>query len=138
MSVNILVVDDNNMMRGFLERFLSKESIISKVWTAENGKDALEKIDLYKPHIVLTDVEMPIMDGLEELKEIKARQRSGKIDPKLKVIMLSGTMYENDANVRKAKFLGAYAVLAKPDGKSMSFAIDGHKLINTIKEAMNA
>lgn len=135
MGIKVLVVDDNSMMRGFLERFLNKEPIIEQVWTAENGKDSLEKIDLYKPDVVLTDIEMPIMDGLEELKEIKSRQRLGKIDSKLKVIVLSGTMYENDANVRKAKFLGAFAVLAKPDGKSMSLAIDGNKLINTIKEA---
>lgn len=135
MGIKILIVDDNPMMRGFLEKFVKKDPSIETVWTAENGKDAIEKALINQPDVVLTDVEMPVMDGLEELKEIKNLQRTGQLPAKLKVIILSGTMHDNDANVRKAKFLGAYQVMAKPDGKSMSFAIDGAKLIETIKEA---
>ncbi|HOD54178.1 MAG TPA: response regulator [Candidatus Cloacimonadota bacterium] len=135
MGINILIVDDNSMMRGFLEKFVKKEPAIENVWTAENGKIAIDMALQYHPDVILTDVEMPVMDGLEELKEIKNLQRSGQLPATIKVIVLSGTMFENDANVRKAKFLGAYQVLAKPDGKSMSFAIDGAKLIETIKDA---
>ncbi|MDY6842559.1 MAG: response regulator [Thermodesulfobacteriota bacterium] len=137
MGIKVLVVDDNNMMRGFLEKTVKTEKLVSEVFAAENGQKALDLIDRHKPDMVVMDVEMPVMDGLSALKEIKDRQKTGKINPKLKVIILSGTMYENDANVRKAKFLGAHAVMAKPGGKNFSLSADvGESLLKNIREVV--
>ncbi len=131
-ALKILVVDDNSFMRGFLVNLIGKEKTVAKVLQAENGQKALEVIEAQKPDVVVMDVEMPVMDGLAALREIKDRKKARKIDAGLKVIILSGTMFENDANVRKAKFLGANEVMAKPDGKSIAVDIDSVKLLKAI------
>lgn len=135
MGISILIVDDNPMMRGFLEKFVAKDPAIGEVYSAVNGQEGVNMAVEKKPEVILMDIEMPVMDGFEALKEMKNLQRSGDIPAKTKIIILSGTMFNNDANVRKAKFLGAFNVLAKPDGKSMSFAIEGNKLMDAIREA---
>lgn len=134
MGIKVLVVDDNSFMRGFLVNLIKKEKNVTEVLQAENGQVALEVIDAKKPNVVVIDVEMPVMDGLEALRHIKELKKTKKIDPKMKTIVLSGTMFENDANVRKAKFLGANEVMAKPKGKSMAVDIDSMKLLKAINE----
>lgn len=124
MAVKVLVADDNKLMLGYLEKLLNRYPEVGKVCCVKNGIQAVEKAQSFSPDVILLDVEMPEMDGLTALKEIKALQKSGNINPKARTIILSGTMHENDANVRKAKFLGADGVFAKPGGKDMSFNID--------------
>lgn len=131
-----LIVDDNRMMRGFLERLVQKIPGVDVIQQAENGKVALEKIAIFKPDVVLSDVEMPVMDGIQMLQQIKKNKAAKMYDFNFNVIMLSGTMYNNDANVRRAKFLGAFEVLAKPEGKSMSFSLDMSKLEKAVTAAL--
>ncbi|MNK11552.1 Sensor histidine kinase TmoS [compost metagenome] len=69
-ETKILIVDDNKDMREYLTRLLEDHFTI---FTAVNGKDALEKIILYKPQLVLSDVMMPVMDGKQMLKELRTR-----------------------------------------------------------------
>ena len=80
------------------------------------------------------DVEMPEMDGLAALKELGTLKRAGTVSRSLPVVILSGTMYENDENVRKAKMLGAADVMAKPMGKSATVSID----ISALEERLKA
>lgn len=64
----VLVVDDNSDMRDYVGRLLNKEY---EVVTAENGKDALAKIYHQRPDLILSDIMMPVMDGIELLHAVK-------------------------------------------------------------------
>ncbi|EKO37979.1 MAG: PAS domain S-box [Solidesulfovibrio magneticus str. Maddingley MBC34] len=82
MSERLLLVDDEEDIRRFLGMFLA--DLGYEVHAAENGAQALEMFDAVNPSIVLTDIKMPVMDGLELLKQIKAKS------PETEVVMISG------------------------------------------------
>ncbi len=98
----VLVVDDDEVIRDFFERVL-KDYIVTK---ASSGEEALEIIQKRKHSLVLLDLRMPGIDGIETLRRIK------EIDSSIAVIMLSafGSLR---TNIEAAK-LGAYSSLAKP------------------------
>lgn len=128
MSKTILIVDDSILVRSGLEAMFKKSPNWQEVFTAENGKIGLEKILADKPDAVCLDVEMPEMDGLSVLKELKKLKQEGTVDKDLPVFILSATMYENDENIRKAKMYGATDVMPKPEGKSSTIKVDFDKL----------
>jgi two-component system chemotaxis response regulator CheB len=66
----ILVVDDSLVVRNILAKLLSGEPSFEVVGTASNGQIALDQIRLQQPDLVILDVEMPVMGGLETLKNI--------------------------------------------------------------------
>src|SRR6056297_4222259 len=123
MGKKLLIVDDSFLIRSGLQGALKKSGNWDDVIVAENGKVGLEKIVSEKPDIVLMDVEMPEVDGLTALKEISAKKRAGEVPNGMPEVILSGTMYENNEKVRKAKMLGAADVIAKPEGKSSTLSI---------------
>jgi DNA-binding NtrC family response regulator len=100
----ILVVDDDQDIREVLRDRL--ESLGYEVLTASNGKDALESINKQSPQMVLLDIEMPEMNGLEVLKEV----RSGQMD--LTVVMI--TAYGTIERAVEAMKEGAYDFIPKP------------------------
>lgn len=102
--MRILVVDDEIAIRNVLREFLNLKGF--EVHTASNGPTAIAKVKRVKPHIVLLDVMIPGMGGMEILKEIK------KIDPPVGVIMVTA-IYDNEL-ARRAVALGAYDYLTKP------------------------
>lgn len=104
-----LVVDDSAFMRKLISDFLSKHPNIEVIGTARNGKDAIEKVKLLKPDVITMDVEMPIMDGLEALKEIMENHP-------VPVVMLSSTTKEGAENTMLAMEYGAVDFVAKPGG----------------------
>ena len=79
---NILLVDDEEDIRDVLS--VSLEDFGYEVYTAENGQEALEIYKEKNPSMVLTDIKMPLMDGIELLKEIKKR------NPETEVVMITG------------------------------------------------
>lgn len=133
MSIKVLVVDDIAMMREVLVKMIRPDPEIGEIQVAANGEEALDAIELFKPDVVTLDIEMPVMDGLTALKEISARRKTGCFHRQLKVIILSGTVFNNDANARRAMFLGADAVLAKPKGRSFTLDLNPSLLLRTIK-----
>jgi PAS domain S-box-containing protein len=82
MSERLLLVDDEEDIRRFLGMFLA--DLGYEVHAAENGVQALELLESVNPSIVLTDIKMPGMDGMELLKQVKARS------PETEVVMISG------------------------------------------------
>ena len=124
MGHSVLIVDDSFVIRSGMEAYLNGSGNWDEVYVAENGKEGVQLAVEKEPDIVSFDVEMPIMDGLTALKEIKKLQKNGKFRSDTHVIILSATMHENEANVRKARLLGASDVMAKPDGKSATVMLD--------------
>ncbi len=100
----ILVVDDEIEQCNVLKKFLTLKGY--EVYTATNGPTAIDEVKRVRPHIVLLDIRMPEMGGIEVLKEIK------KTDPTVGVVMVTGVTDEEDA--RKTFELGAYDYITKP------------------------
>jgi DNA-binding NtrC family response regulator len=100
----ILVVDDEAEVVRLLQDFLTSKGY--EVATALNGLEALAKVREMKPDIVLLDIIMPGMGGIDTLKEIK------KIDPTIAVIMVTAVVDEELAN--RAVKLGAFDYITKP------------------------
>ncbi len=117
-KIKVLVVDDSAFMRKVITDFLSENPQIEVIGTARNGKDALEKIKTLKPDVVTLDVEMPIMNGLEALKQIMEEHP-------LPVVMLSSTTKEGAENTILAMHYGAIDFVTKPSG---TISLDLHKV----------
>jgi DNA-binding response OmpR family regulator len=100
----ILVVDDEQDVCDMLEKFLKIKGY--EVSTALSGEEALTLVKEEKPHIVLLDIRMPEMDGLECLERIK------EIDKEIGVIMITALKQEEVG--KKAMELGAYDYITKP------------------------
>ncbi len=107
-SVRILVVDDSVVIRKLLSTTLGEVPGLEVVATAALGKIALAKIAQCSPDIVILDVEMPEMDGIETLKQIR------KIAPRLPVIMFSTRTERGAAATIEALTSGASDYVAKP------------------------
>jgi DNA-binding NtrC family response regulator len=100
----ILLVDDEDDILMVLGEFLSREGF--KVLTANSGEKALAKIKEYPVNLVLLDMAMPGMNGIDTLKELR------KIRPETAVIMI--TAYRDAEKVVEAFRLGAYDCIFKP------------------------
>ena len=106
--VKVLVTDDAVVIRRLLSDVLAEDPDVQVVGTAANGHIALQKIDQLDPDVVILDVEMPEMDGLTTLREIR------KVRPHLPVIMFS-TLTERGAGATlDALTLGASDYVTKP------------------------
>ena len=100
----ILVVDDEPEVGIMLKKFLIKKG--HDVYTALNGEEALEVVKKERPHIVLLDIIMPKMDGIECLKHIR------EIDKEVGVIMITAVKQEEVG--KHAMKLGAFDYITKP------------------------
>ena len=98
----ILIVDDDPEVVEVLSRFFQKTPEDYEVQAAMNGEDALAALMLSVPDLVLLDINMPGMSGLEVMKHI---------DPQIAVIMVTGNVDEAPAEALK---LGAFAYIPKP------------------------
>ncbi|MCP3685712.1 MAG: chemotaxis-specific protein-glutamate methyltransferase CheB [bacterium] len=105
-------MDDTITYRKIVSTVIEKIEGVELQATASDGKIALAKIGLNKPDIVLLDVSMPEMDGLETLERIK------KENPEIEVVMVSGMSQENANLTVQALELGAFDFVAKPQCSS--------------------
>jgi two-component system response regulator YesN len=106
-EITLCVIDDiKSVVRGIADMIQVESHGVKVVGTAGNGEDGLQMVMELRPDIVLTDIRMPRMDGLEMTKAIMA------VLPNCKVIMLSG--YTDFEYAQQALRLGAFDFIAKP------------------------
>ena len=115
--IKVLIVDDHSVVRDGIRAVLTLQKDIEVVGEAVNGKDAVEKTRQLLPDVVIMDIVMPEMDGLEATKRIY------KEYPQARVLMLS--QYDDEENILAAEQLGAYGFIPKRAASS--------QLINGIK-----
>ena len=102
----LLIVDDELDVREFAANFFRKRKI--NVLTAASGQEALEKIEQELPQLVLLDIMMPELDGIQTLEYIRQKNKE------LKVIMVTGKKPQEDASFDRCRALGALDYIHKP------------------------
>lgn len=113
-DVRVLIVDDSALMRNIISKIIEQTPGLVIAGKAMNGQFALQHIPGCRPDVIVLDIEMPVMNGLDFLKE---RKRQG-ID--IPVIMLSSLTTEGAAVTMQCLELGASDFLTKPGGAGLS------------------
>jgi two-component system, chemotaxis family, protein-glutamate methylesterase/glutaminase len=114
----VLVVDDSVVVRKILSETIPQDRDLEVVGTAFNGRVALNKYASLKPDIVLLDIEMPEMNGLETIRELR------KIDQRIPIVMFSSLTEHGAAATLEALTLGATDYLTKPSGADLDDTIE--------------
>jgi two-component system, chemotaxis family, protein-glutamate methylesterase/glutaminase len=109
-KISVLIVDDSALMRNLVSRIVESAEDLAVAGTAMNGEFALQKIPRLDPDIIILDLEMPKMNGLEFLQA----RRDGKID--VPVVILSSVAQKGARITMDALALGASDFIAKPSG----------------------
>jgi len=107
MSIRVLVADDQSMVRAGFRLLLSGEDGIEVVAEAENGLEAVDKAARFQPSVVLMDIRMPELDGLEATRRILAA------DPGARILIL--TTFDLDEYIYEALQAGASGFVLKDD-----------------------
>jgi DNA-binding NarL/FixJ family response regulator len=110
MSGRVLIVDDHLLMRRTIRSLLSWNSI-PICGDATNGKEAVEKVERLRPDVVLLDVNLPVMNGIEAALEIR------RIAPSTKILFF--TIMDNPAGPAAARALGADGWIPKAAGETV-------------------
>lgn len=119
MSIRVLIVDDHQILRTGLSLILETTDGMEVAGTAVDGADGLEQVERLRPDVVLTDIRMPRMDGIELLTKLHEGH------PQLPVVVL--TTFDDQEPIQRALALGARGFLLKDADKDT--------IIRTIKEA---
>lgn len=121
LSYSILIVDDSAPLRRSLRYWIEQD----KTWTicgeAENGKVAVDKVKELRPDVVILDLDMPVMNGLEAGREI------ARIAPATSMVMF--TMHSSEQLVKAARAVGIKEVVSKSGG-------DLNHLLAALKSAL--
>lgn len=103
--IKIAIADDHKIFRDGIKMALSGRENLKMLWEAEDGKDMLHKISIQKPDILLMDIRMPEIDGINGIELIR------KEFDNIKIIVL--TMYDDQQMISKMMEMGANAYLTK-------------------------
>jgi DNA-binding NarL/FixJ family response regulator len=101
----VLVVDDHALLRTGVANIINQESDLRVVAEASNGLEAVAAYERHRPDVTLLDLRMPVMEGVEAVRQIRER------DPNAKVIVL--TTYDTDEDISRALKAGAKAYVLK-------------------------
>ncbi len=119
--MRILLVDDHETVRMGVRAALAQESQFDICGEAENGREAVAKVQQLNPDAVILDVSMPVMNGLEAAREIR------RIAPSTKIVMFS--MHDSAQMSEAAKKAGADAFVLK--------SAPGRQLVHTIHDVLH-
>ena len=112
-EIRILIVDDHEMVRNGLSVMMEREADFTVVGEAQNGKEAVEMVSKLHPDVVLMDLRMPEMDGVEAMRQIRATQDD------VKFLVL--TTYDSDEYIFDAIEAGAKGYLLKDASREELF-----------------
>jgi two-component system NarL family response regulator len=104
-QASVLVVDDHALLRTGVANIINQESDLRVIAEASNGQEAVEAFERHHPDVTLLDLRMPVMEGVEAVRQIRER------DPHAKVIVL--TTYDTDDDISRALKAGAKAYVLK-------------------------
>jgi two-component system chemotaxis response regulator CheY len=107
MSLRILIVDDSASIRNLLRLFIEHNTDWQVCGEADNGQIAVEKVTELKPHAVILDLSMPVMNGLDAAREIT------RIAPKIQIVMF--TMHVTEQLRKDAQSVGIKDVISKSE-----------------------
>lgn len=113
-NIEVLVCDDSALMRNLISRIVDETEGMNVCGTAMNGKFALQKIPFLKPDLILLDIEMPEMTGVQFLEERKKRGMD------IPVVILSSIATKGAAVTMQCLELGASDFITKPSGSVSS------------------
>lgn len=116
-----MIVDDQRLMREGLKIIIDLEQDLNVVQLAENGRSALDKIESSRPDVILMDIRMPVMNGVECTRIIKEKY------PNIKVIIL--TTFDDDEFIMEALKNGAVGYILKD--------LSSEKLVEAIRDVYN-
>ncbi|WP_052953960.1 response regulator transcription factor [Clostridium sp. C8] len=119
MKIKVMITDDQRLMREGLKNILDLEDDLTVVQLCENGKDTLEKLPSVRPDVILMDIRMPIMDGVECTRIIKQQY------PEVKILIL--TTFDDDEFIIDALKNGAVGYILKD--------LSSEKLVSSIRDA---
>jgi len=108
MSVKVMLADDHALMREGIKHLLEFDGSIEVIDEANNGKECLEKLEKIEPDILLLDINMPDMNGIEVLEELKKQNKN------IKILML--TVHSEVEYLIKAIDIGANGYILKDSG----------------------
>ncbi len=109
MALRTLIVDDSGVMRKIVERSLRQAGLeLSEVWEASNGLEALAILQQKTPDLILSDINMPNMDGLEFVRQLRAVESAQGVP----VVMI--TTEGSESRVVEALSCGARGYIRKP------------------------
>ena len=120
-KINVLIIDDQALMIDGLKTILELEEDITVLATGQNGNEAIALAKIYNPDVILMDIRMPVLNGVEATKTIK------KLQPEIKIIIL--TTFDDDQLIIDALSYDADGYLLKD--------IDGDQLVRAIRDAIN-
>jgi two-component system NarL family response regulator len=116
----VLLVDDHALLRTGVANIINQEPDLQVIAEASNGLEALDAFDRFQPEVTLVDLRMPVMEGVETVRQIRQR------DPAARVIVL--TTYDTDDEIARALRAGAKAYVLKD--------IAAEELVRCIREVL--
>ncbi|HVY90861.1 MAG TPA: chemotaxis-specific protein-glutamate methyltransferase CheB [Hyphomonadaceae bacterium] len=111
--VRVLLADDSAIVRGFVRRWIDEDARIELVKACSDGAQAVTEAAACKPDVIVLDIEMPNLDGLSALPQLR------KAAPDARIVMASTLTTSGAAATVKALALGASDFIAKPDANAM-------------------
>ena len=104
-QIRVAIADDHKIFRDGIKMALKDKEYLRILWEAEDGKDLMHKLQIKQPDILLMDIRMPEMDGINAINIIR------KEHEEVKIVVL--TMYDDQEMITKMMEMGANAYLTK-------------------------
>jgi DNA-binding NarL/FixJ family response regulator len=105
---NVLIADDNKVVRRIIKNYITQRPDLAVCGEAANGREAVERTRALRPDLVLLDLVMPEMNGVEVASVLKQSM------PEIPIVLF--TMYSENLGAYLTSAIGVDAVLSKPDG----------------------